>query len=318
MAGFYPGQANTFADLKSAIESALVTEGWTLSDGILSKGGGYFQLTPSAGYLALQGGTGQAGAVLTDASPYDVRIASLAAVDPISWPIDYEISVSDSPDEVYAVILYNGDRVQTLAFGISPAPGNPTGYWISGAGGPGTTFTSATAEYSWASFGSTASQDAGYNIGPGCDWGNQDRRIAAGVLTSQVWSNGRQSRYPYWYHNGTAWGPTGYQMGDGGASGGGYAAWLLVALPSQYNWATVLVPAYLFEWQSDFRAIPMLELAHMRHCRIDAYSAGDVVQYGPDKWKVYPQARKNSEERQPLGSTNHTGTYGFAVRYHGP
>ncbi len=43
---YYNGSAATFADLKTAIENACVANGWALSNGILSKNGVFFNLSP--------------------------------------------------------------------------------------------------------------------------------------------------------------------------------------------------------------------------------------------------------------------------------
>ncbi len=320
MSGFYTGSANSFADVKTAIESALAAEGWSSASGIFNKGGIYTLLTAATNTLDLAAGTGQSGASLTGATPAAVRIASFTVADPISWPVTYDIHISESPLEVYAVVRYNGDRVQVLAFGVSPAPGNPSGLWINGAGGPNNDFGNASTGYNWPSNGGFPL--SGGNIAPTSADGNNATNISAGVLASYTWS--QVGRYSYYYHDGPAWRPKSGASGvaNGAPSGGAYALSLLDSLPSVANQGMVLVPAYLFEYQTDNRTLPMLQLGHLRHCRIDNYEPGDVVEFGPDKWKVYPIARKNAAARSPGtppgGKVNHTGTHGFAVRYHGP
>ena len=321
MSGFYTGSANSFADVKTAIESALTAKGWSSASGIFNKGGIYTLLTAATNTLDLAAGTGQSGASLTGAAPGAVRIASFTVADPISWPVTYDIHISEDPLEVYAVIRYNGTRVQVLAFGVSPAPGNSTGLWLNGSGGTSSNFASASTGYTWVS--NAGSPLNGGGIAPVSGYNNMATNIAAGVLASYNWASTNQ--YSYYYHNGSAWRPqTGSPfVSNGGASGGAYALSLLESLPSVANQGMVLVPAYLFEYQTGNRTIPMLQLGHLRHCRVDNYEIGDVVEFGPDKWMVYPIARKNAAVRSPgasggAGLVNHTGTHGFAVRYHGP
>lgn len=92
-------------------------------------------------------------------------------------------------------------------------------------------------------------------------------------------------------------------------------------LPSEMNQGMVLIPAYLFEFAPDNRTLPILQLGHLRHCRIDNYRLGNIVEFGPDKWKVYPIGRKSTENPTPgtaVGeSVEHTGCFGMAIRYHG-
>ena len=62
---YITGSAASFADLQTAIQNACTANGWTLSSGILSKNGCFFQLVAgtSDGYAQLQlfGGTSQTG-----------------------------------------------------------------------------------------------------------------------------------------------------------------------------------------------------------------------------------------------------------------
>lgn len=318
MAGHYAGTINSFADLKATIEAALATEGWAESSGIYNKGGMHVQLsTVGAGAgtgLQVAAGTGQSSGTLNGATPFPVRIHDWGS-DPIAWPASYELHVGDAPDEVYAVLRHNVERIQVLAFGKSPAPGNPTGYWINGSAGPSHNFSNP--DYRWP--GSATGLQR--NIAPDTRSGNNNGAMAAGVLASYGAAAGYQ---PYYYHDGDRWGPvSASHTGDGGAQGGSYALMLLYALPNAFNEGMVLVPAYLFESAPDNRSLPILQLGHLRHCRVDNYNPGDIVEFGPDRWKVYPIGKKNTDNRSPGdttvsgGALDHTGTFGFAVRYHG-
>ena len=147
---YITGSAASFADLQTAIQNACTANGWTLSSGILSKNGCFFQLVAgtSDGYAQLQlfGGTGQSGTTLTGQPPsnYGAKICSNNG-NVIAFPINYEIHLFTNPDEVYCVINYNSDFYQQLSFGKSDVPGiGGTGAWFSGAKRSDQTLTDAT------------------------------------------------------------------------------------------------------------------------------------------------------------------------------
>ena len=60
------------------------------------------------------------------------------------------------------------------------------------------------------------------------------------------------------------------------------------------------------------------DLAHCRFLRIDNYQPGDIIPLGPDRWKVAPWYRKNTAQRDGGSNIQHTGTFGWAIRYDGP
>ena len=125
------GTAASFAALKTAIETFLAANGWTLATDVLSRGAAFVQLTADT-YAQLSAGTGQAGAALTGACALSVKLMDFSNA-PITWPVDYEIHAFDDPDEVYVVVRYNLDRYQHLHFGLSAVPGiGGTGLWFGG------------------------------------------------------------------------------------------------------------------------------------------------------------------------------------------
>lgn len=305
MAGYYSGLVNSFQDLKAAVESALATESWLADQGIYSKDGLFVRLSAVATWngtgLAVNVGTGQSGSELVGAAPEEVRILDWPTTDPISWPANFEVHIGDSPDEVYVVLNYNVDRYQTLAFGRSPAPGNPTGHWISGTAN--TSLRDGSGESIYMS-GSSYFVFRQSNATRGC-----------GVLAAINWVGGQ---YCYRFHTGDGWGPTGQSHVDGMGLGIQYADALMRSTPSRANFGATLVPAYMFELAADNRTLPVLQLHHLRHCRIDHHTPGEVIEFGPDKWKLYPNFRKNAAEPLFAGARDHSGCHGFAVRYYGP
>ena len=133
---YYTGLANSFGDLKAAIESAAGAAGWANIKGILSKRDAYVQLFADQlngrNQLRLQGGTGQNKEALTGATERHVKIGDPLALS-IRWPSTYHIHAFNEPDEIYCVLNSNVEFFQTLAFGISDMPGiGGTGLWITG------------------------------------------------------------------------------------------------------------------------------------------------------------------------------------------
>ena len=321
---YVTGTASSFADLKTQIEAACTDNGWTLSSGILSKGGVFFQLVAGTqdGYdqLRLHGGTSQTGPTLNDQPPsgYGVKICSNVG-HVIGFPVTYHISVFAAPDEVYCVINYNSDFYQQLSFGKSDVPGvGGSGAWFTGAKrsdqGLNSELGAGVRMYSkWPEFVATFSQPTyetkyyacGLFIDDGISW------VEAGVsyvhtgLDSTPWRSGS---------NGTV-GPTGYR-GAGTNVGS-----LLMQLPNLFNSANVLLPIKPVAVRSSGGVTIIANPKNARYLRIDNVSPGDVITYGADKWKCYPFFKKDTAQRNgESGVTGaaHSGTFGYAVRYDGP
>lgn len=93
-------------------------------------------------------------------------------------------------------------------------------------------------------------------------------------------------------------------------------------LPSAYNQNTVLLPLQVPQRRLSKGLTIVADFVHARLCRIDNHLTGEIVSYGGDDWKVYPFYRKNTDERNggqqwyPV-PTNHSGTFGYAIRYTG-
>lgn len=303
---YYSGSAASFADVKSAIEAALVLEGWTLNSGVLSKGTGFFKLTAATDYLDLAAGTGQAGSALTDAAPGTVRIARFTT-DTFSFPVNYELFINAGPDEVFCIVNHAIDRYQNLSFGVSPAPGNSYGVWINGTCG-------ASSDIATGSFFFTSSP----GLAPMIRAGGVNGRVSLGIFAaiSDINSGYGPGYMCYFIRDNEGWGPTAVSPQPGSYGGDAHIARPLIYLPSSYNQALVLLPIYGVKAVSDNGSIITASLGGARACRIDNHAPGQIVPYGGDSWKVFPWYRKDLAAR--YGGTLHSGTLGYAFRYHGP
>ena len=312
---YITGSAASFADLQTAIQNACTANGWTLSSGILSKNGCFFQLVAgtSDGYAQLQlfGGTGQSGTTLTGQPPsnYGAKICSNNG-NVIAFPINYEIHLFTNPDEVYCVINYNSDFYQQLSFGKSDVPGiGGTGAWFSGAKRSDQTLTDATQgnkvflSVSWPESVGTITYD-GYGCGLFFD--------GSGAYFCSFVHTGLDATP---WRRGTSWEAlTGYR------SAGMQVSNLLMQLPNLYNSANVLLPIKPVALRSSGGVTIIANPKNARYLRIDNVVPGEIITFGADKWKVYPFYRKDATVRNgvdwPTGAT-HSGTFGYAIRYTG-
>lgn len=311
------GSAATFADLKTAIENAAVAAGWTLTSGILSKNGCFFQLTANQvtnPYLRLQGGTGQSGSTLTGvpAVPQANAAAMIASCqgNVMTFPITYEIHTFTNPDEVHCVINYNSDFYQTLAFGKSDIPGiGGTGAWFTGNYNSAVSLTSTSNARVYMSVSQTVGLASPYS-GQGLPYF---------VHQSTTGTTGASS----WVHHGldnVNWRTNSNRNAASGLSGIDYAMSLLTSLPNLSNQATILIPVKAVAIRNNGGLTIVANPKNVRYCRMDNIVPGEIVTFGADQWKCYPFHRKDATQRDGVTWTTgalHTGTWGFAIRYTG-
>ena len=313
---YITGSAASFADLQTAIQNACTANGWTLSSGILSKNGCFFQLVAgtSDGYAQLQlfGGTGRSGTTLTGQPPsnYGAKICSNDG-NVIAFPINYEIHLFTNPDEVYCIINYNSDFYQQLSFGKSDVPGiGGTGAWFSGAKRSDQTLTDATQgnkvflSVSWPESVGTITYD-GYGCGLFFDGsGAYFCSFVHTELDATPWRRG------------TSWEAlTGYR------SAGMQVSNLLMQLPNLYNSANVLLPIKPVALRSSGGVTIIANPKNARYLRIDNVVPGEIITFGTERWKCYPAYRKDATVRDgvdwKLGGAQHSGTWGYAIKYTG-
>ncbi|WP_339729755.1 hypothetical protein [uncultured Pseudomonas sp.] len=276
------------AALRSALIGACVAEGWTLTGDILSKGTMFCRTVIFNGSLQIQGGTGiGAGSTLAGASSRSCHVLGTGNLA-VTWPAAYEIFVF--PTEVFLVVRFSVDRYQWCAFGQSDIALLGTGMW----------------------FAATASMQASSGLGLGINTGN----------TSQP------PGLPFWY---------GYNS-DGadncrihhGLDGGGWstgadligittsASELIQLLPNTWNSEAVLLPVRAYITRPSSKLSLALELINARFTRIDNHEPGEVITFGSERWKIFPGYRKDVVNRNGGNNIQHTGTFGWAVRYEGP
>lgn len=311
---YITGSAASFADLKTAIESACTGNGWALSSGILSKDGCYVQLTATAGELVLKGGNGQSGSALTDVPNGTYKQVQLVSpnVDPMSFPINYEIHLFADPNEVYCVVNYNSDFYQQLSFGQSDIPGiGGTGNWYTGAFCGNATAASTSPNYGQKCFPTCAESN----------WG------AYAYTQCNVWGLFADTGPSYpgsFLHCGldsVEWLDTVSASSSAGArQGPDYCSSLINSLPNVANQATILVPIKCIKPRTSAGRTIVANLNNARYTRIDNIVPGEIITFGAEQWKIYPMLRKDSTVRNGVGwstGATHSGTFGYAIRYTG-
>lgn len=295
---YYTGTANDMPALRQALIDACTqpSEGWAW-DGVnevLSKGSMFLRLQVVSGHLTLLGRT----SAVAGAAPEVVRIGQVAAT-PLTYPLIYEIFLF--PGEVYLVINYSVDFYQWCAFGISTVDGMlGSGMWV------GATLGSAAA-------------GSGINITPtsGGSFSNDASSGALFYTTTGNWPAARNC----WVH--TDLDSQGWLMAqalDGFQVGIGATVPLIGLLPSAWNNEATLLPIRSYKVRPSSKNSLTADLEHARHTRVDNYDPGQVISLGEDRWKIFPWYRKNSAARDGGGgaAVNHSGTFGWAIRYEGP
>lgn len=300
---YITGTAATLDDIIAAIQSACTSNGWTLTNDILSKGTCFVRIwKPSATRIQVSAGRGQTGGAgstltgITNAGPRGV--GNKFFNQPFSFPMTYFIHVFANPDEVYVFLNYNSTYYARLMFGQSNVAG-----------------LVGTGNYYDASFNPSNPDDT--------QTGYPDLRISSGV--------GSTAFCPYPFSN-----ESGYLGGDSGldhsltanpAWSGVHFTWfnypLLVASPNAWNGESVLLPARGYVSMSGYNAL-VAELQNMRFLSMDNLDPQQILTIGTDKWKIYPCWRKGTRANfNSSGNTNpanptDSSVYAVAIRYDGP
>lgn len=303
---YITGTAATAADIVTAIRSACTTNGWTLTNDILSKGTCFVRVwSPAAGYVSITSGRGQtggAGSTLTGQSNAAVRgVGTKYKNVAFTYPMTYHIHVFANPDEVYVFLNYNTSYYTRIMFGQSNVPG------LVGTGN----FYDAT-------FAGQQADNTNTNQLP-------DNRISDGVGSTEY------AAFPFGTYPG---------FGNGGVdhSLDTNPNWLdvkttyhqfaqLLYTPNQWNGESVLLPVQAYQMMTGgFRAL-VLELQNLRMLSMDNLAPEQIITLGTDKWKIYPGWRKGDRATSPINGNNgglpagvvaNSTVYAVAVRYDGP
>lgn len=309
---YYSGIASTYDDLKNVLVNACQDHGWSYSDGILSKGTMFVRPsvnpTPTTNRgpgLLIQGGTGKNGASLMNPSTGEVRIGpfglSPSTVPEPLFPLNYHIFIFE--DEVYLIIKYSIDRFFYLAFGKSTITNT---LWISGT--LGLNFLNSVGGVKAIQISLT---DAG-QVQSGSYPSSSGFFLQTNTLGATL--NATDMIYDT---------DLGWLGGNPTTNVGGFSALystqpLWGRLPANWSQDSVFLPINPIMRLASNKWMLFADIQNARYVRIDNYEPEQIVTLGNDKWMVLPFHRKNSAAPNGGSNVNHTGTFGWAIRYDGP
>lgn len=313
---YITGSATSYDDLRTALLAACVDAGWSLADGILSWGAAahvrpYVSASTTLAEgpgLILECGTGKSGSALTDTCTARPRLGRPAAnanyVVP-AFPVVYHLFTFGS--EVMLLMEHDVKKYYYLAFGVSDIPG------VAGSG-------------LWAA--TTAAQRYPASLG--------GARIGAELGLGGVANSYGSSAGPWWSTVATAISDSANIISVAGswlvanslssATEGrcnaieGLAP-LLGLLPSAWSQEAILLPIRVLQTLAGNKNRVIAEVRNARYTRLDSYEPGQVITLGTERWMVFPFYAKNSAVRDGVaaaGGADHTGTFGWAIRYEGP
>lgn len=93
---------------------------------------------------------------------------------------------------------------------------------------------------------------------------------------------------------------------------------LMGLLPNTWNSEAVLLPIRAYKVRPSYKISLTADLEHARYTRIDNYTPGQIITLGSERWKIFPWYRKDAVNRNGGYVINHSGTFGWAIRYEGP
>ena len=219
----------------------------------------------------------------------------------ITFPCTFE--VFGFPQELYMVVNYDVDSYQWMAFGRSTVPG------LTGQGG----WCGATLGV----FGVGGAVTAPIFISDGGGGGAGARGTAAALFWAtggtvdsnrNCWVNHGLDAHGWTYSGAPADGPIGIRQ----------AGPLIALQPSTWNSEATLLPLRCYKERPAFKSSLIADLQFARHLRIDNLMPGDILTIGADRWRVFPWYRRDPAARDGGSFVNHTGTFGWAIRYEGP
>ncbi len=350
---FVSGNAASLADVLTAVRNACTSNGWTLSGDVLHKDGCYILMDmqtapapatrPSIGtrqFLRIKAGNGIDGSNnLTDATAVSACIGpgtdngNSSTLQHLDWsfPVTYSIHINTAPDEVWVAVQYNAVYFQHLAFGKSPAPGNPgTGNWF------------------YATFGELAYTDSNHvyrrliaNIGHSHDYAVGIGAFQNGYVlpqpfwiydcngnTSDTAGNGLINHAFHSLHGSTgapSWSATGQgftsqlQAGSNGGIAASPAVYDLYSKqPNTWNNESIFLPCQLMKRRPDTKTSIVGHIQHMRYVKLQNLDANQIIDKSPDKWRIYPVYLRSTVNPNAANNASDTGCHGVAIRYDGP
>lgn len=305
---YYSGTAASLTALRTALLTHAQADGWVLTGDVLSKAGVYFQIQETATNITCLGCESNA---VANPAPNVVSIGRIYqrtsyTTREISFPCNYE--VFGFTQELYLVANYDVDSYQWMAFGKSSVPGLlGQGGWCCATIGDFLVSSSGNGPIEISSLGGGTSSFGIYTSTGAAFWRDVSS-ASASAHSMNSWVNHGLDGHG-WTYNGSAF---------DGTIGIRHATVLLNLQPSVWNSEATLLPLRCYKERPSYKASLIADLANARHLRIDNLAPGDILTLGSDQWRVFPWYRMDATSRNGGTGVNHSGTFGWAIRYEGP
>jgi hypothetical protein len=297
------GSAVSFAAVKTALANACVADGWTNTadaggEVVLSKSGVFVQVVDALTELAFLGRTSlNAGDAPNSVTIGDITIVSAnygVGDDIVSFPLTYHVFTFTN--EVFLVIGY-GDNYQWASCGLSTQAG------LTGSGAfVGASYGSVRAPY-YARVQLTSSTG-----------GHTTYKQSSMALFWATTASSVNERNCFVHSNIDPLLPWALSL-----TGVKSYTELLNTQPNTFNSESVLLPIRSYKERVDSKISQVIEIENARYIRIDNYNNEQIITLGLDKWMVFPWYRKNITDRNCAEQwKDHTGTFGWAIKYEGP
>lgn len=310
---YYSGLCTSFQNLADVLVEKCQAHGWTWRDEILSKGDLFVKISveerSESGYweqqqgIIITGGTGKIGSELVNSSD-SVRLGRTATgnYEVRFFPADYHLFVFDN--EIYLVMKFDTDRFYYLAFGKSSLINNQgNGLWLSANACyyKATTWDGlAEAIYIATSYGGAGYTHSSSAFAPfwnrhGWQKNASNSTICHG-MDDALWSSGTSRAY-------VSFEP------------------LISRLPTTHFADSPLLPYNIYLERPENKMSLICQFENARFLRIDNHEPEQIITLGHERWMVFPFYRKDVAVRDGTDgsgrSFDHTGTFGWAIRYEG-
>lgn len=305
---YQTGTATSSSDLQTTIEVFATSNGWTLTNGVLSKDGCHIKLDgSSATQLYAEIGLGDDGAGnLTDKCAYNCYLRSGLMTYrnvgddayTLTYPATYHLFSFDSPAHIFVTVNFNVAHCQHMIFGNIKKYGTYTGgqsLWASHQPRNSSSLVYYPSGFAWVGGDSSGRGSHGYYFFgsvPGSIYPCSPSGFVYCDLDGTTWKTNRV--------NGT-----GYAAGYGSTTAAGLSRPYLNKFNSINLQPVLSTPVFVTDRPSSLKSVIGVN-PHMRYLRVDNYLPGDIISVGTQDFMVFPF---NYEPFAPIG---------FAVKYDGP
>lgn len=296
---YYSGQAKNYHEVLDALVVACTVNGWTWENGVLTKNGVFLGLVANETGLS-KGIVATGYTSLNKANPSGITPRLGAASDTVSqavFPVSYYIFIFEN--EVYLKIKFNINHYFYLAFGKSLTDPLYPRLWISATSCKQSINTDSRGGYSTDSMGGNSGSNSYQCPTPFGKYGSSHNSIYNSVILNGL--------------DGNTWSFS----GSNAVSITGLAP-LYSRSPSVWSDETIFLPINIFIDRLSNKKSLICQFENAKFIRINNYEPEQLIVLGNDKWMVFPFYKKNSESLGETGISDHTGTFGWVIRYDGP